>query len=105
MLSTRWFHTTRPNRFAHLPPTMSFKFLRFGIEAEFLLTTRSGKGYGGDLEAFAQYVCSMYQTRKEGGWPNMHVDLEGYSPGDNDNMEWSLTDDDSVAVTHDKQCK
>ena len=84
---------------------MPYKFLRFGIEAEFLLTSRDGKDYKGDLRVFAKYVRDVYKTGKDKAWPNMHLDIDGSYMGDNDKIEWSLTDDESVTVTHNKQCK
>lgn len=84
---------------------MSYKLLRFGIETEFLLTPRDGKDYNGDMRAFAKYVRDVYQKGKDSSWPNMHLDIDGSYAGENDKIEWSLTDDESVAVTHNKQCK
>ena len=56
---------------------MSYKFLRFGIETEFLLTPRDGKDYKNDIEAFVKYVRGVYQSGKNSSWPNMHLDNDG----------------------------
>jgi len=84
---------------------MTYKFLRFGIEAEFLLTPRDSKDYKGNLREFAKHVRDVYKTGKDTTWPNMHLDIDGGYMGANDKIEWSLTDDESVTVTDNKQCK
>jgi len=83
---------------------MSYKYLRFGIETEFLFTPRDGKDYQGDTRAFAKYVRGVYQNGKNSSWPDMHLDIDGSYEGENDKVEWSLTDNESVTVTHNKQC-
>ena len=84
---------------------MSYEFLRFGIEVEFLLTPRDGKDYQGNTKTIARWVRNEYQSKKEASWPGMHVDIDGSYSGSNDTIEWSLTDDESVQVTHNKQCE
>jgi hypothetical protein len=83
---------------------MTVDFLRFGIEVEFLLTPRDGKDYKGKTKPFAKWVCSEYTNKKEASWPGMHIDIGDSPSGPNDAIEWSLTDDESVQVTHNKQC-
>ncbi|KAF9642852.1 hypothetical protein BDM02DRAFT_1857417 [Thelephora ganbajun] len=74
--------------------------LRFGIEVEFLLSPREAHTFK-DIGEFANFVLAFYKSKKDKSWPNMHVDLDGSYEGDNDTIEWSLSDD--ASIKHDKE--
>jgi hypothetical protein len=52
------------------------------------------------MRAFAKCVRSVYQSGKDQSWLNMHLVINGSYMGENDKIERSLTDDESVILSN-----
>lgn len=71
--------------------------LQIGIELEVLLTPISQlEGGFKDLEHFCLLVARKWNAEKAPGDANMHVDIDGEYNGGNENLEWSITDDETL---------
>lgn len=76
---------------------MDFAGLQLGIEAEVLLTpTSQPQGGFKDLEHFSLLVARKWNAEKELGAAKMHVDIDGEYDGGSENIEWSITDDETL---------
>lgn len=78
--------------------------MRIGIEIEVLLTPSSHpEGRFKDLEHFCISVARIWDAEKTPGSANMHVDIDGEYDGGNEDIEWSITDDETLRGLEDAE--
>jgi hypothetical protein len=76
---------------------MAFQGLQICIEIEILLTPQDPPSCGfNDLEHFSSLIAQRWNRDRAAGMAKMHVDIDGAYEGGNENLEWSVTDDETL---------
>ncbi|RDW59552.1 hypothetical protein BP6252_12639 [Coleophoma cylindrospora] len=83
---------------------MNFQGLQIGIELEVLLTPQNPPPGGfKDLEHFGRSIAQRWNRESAVGMAKMHVDIDGAYEGENENLEWSVTDDETLIGLEDTE--